>query len=85
MAEFWERYAEININDRQRKVLNKLLVADPDDFEGGISNKKHISMTNASSATATRDLKTPVETRMLVQSGGGRKARYGIDWVGITS
>ena len=79
-AEFWKRHAGANINDRQRKVLNKLLDAGPDGFEGGLSNKKYISMTKASSATATRDLKGLVDAGLLVQSGGGRSVRYAIGW-----
>lgn len=79
-AEFWKRYAEVNINDRQRKVLNKLLNAGPDGFEGGLSNKKYSSMTKASSATATRDLKALVDAGMFVQSGGGRSVRYTVAW-----
>lgn len=77
---FWKRFAGAPINDRQRKVLNKMLDAGPDGFEGGLSNKKYQNMTKASSATATRDLKALVEGGMLVQAGGGRSMRYAIDW-----
>lgn len=79
-AEFWKQHAKANTNDLQRKVLNKLLDAGPDGFEGGLSNKKYISMTRASSATATRHLKALVDAGLLIQSGGGRSVRYEIDW-----
>ncbi|SOB59991.1 Fic family protein (fragment) [Pseudodesulfovibrio profundus] len=79
-AEFWKQHAKANINDQQRKVLNKLLDAGPDGFEGGLSNKKYISMTKTSSATATRHLKALVDAGLLIQSGGGRSVRYEIDW-----
>lgn len=79
-AEFWKRIADAKINGRQREVLNKLLEAGPNGFEGGLSNKKYQSMTKASSATATRDLQALVDAGMLVQSGGGRSVRYAIDW-----
>lgn len=84
-AEFWKRHAGVNINDRQRKVLNKLLDAGPDGFEGGLSNKKYQNMTKASSATATRDLKALVDAGLLAQSGGGRSVRYGIAWEAVGS
>lgn len=79
-AEFWKRFAGVAINDRQRKVLNKLLDAGPDGFEGGLSNKKYQNMTKASSATATRDLKALGDAGILVQSGGGRSVRYEVAW-----
>ncbi len=79
-ADFWKRHSGLNINNRQRKALNKLLDAGPDGFGEGLSNKKYVSMTKASSATATRDLKALVDAGILVQSGGGRSVRYGIDW-----
>jgi len=51
-------------------VLNKVLDAGPDGFEGGFSNKKYNGMTKVSSAIATRDLKRLVDAGMLVQTGG---------------
>jgi len=84
-AEFWKRFAGAAINDRQRKVLNKLLDAGPDGFEGGLSNKKYQNMTKTSSATATRDLKALVDAGLLVQSGGGRSVRYGVGWEAVGS
>ena len=82
-AEFWKRFSEVAISDRQRKVLNKLLDAGPDGFEGGLSNKKYMGMTKTSSATATRDLKALVNAGVLIQSGGGRSVRYEVDWDAI--
>lgn len=57
-AEFWKRYAEISINDRQCKRLNKLLDACPDRFEGGLSIPKDSS---------TRDPGLTVDAGMLAQ------------------
>ncbi|MGE4297913.1 MAG: Fic family protein [Desulfovibrionaceae bacterium] len=77
-AAFWKRHASVPINERQRKVLNKLLDAGPDGFEGGLSNQKYRHITKSSSATATRDLADLVQKGMLAMEGGGRGARYGI-------
>ncbi|WP_430735342.1 Fic family protein [Halodesulfovibrio aestuarii] len=78
-ADFWKTHATTPINDRQRKVLNKLLDAGLDGFEGGLTNKKYIAMTKASSATATRDLVDLVEKGMLEKSAGGRSTTYYIE------
>lgn len=80
-AAFWKHHAGVAINDRQRKALNKLLDAGPDGFAGGLSNKKYVNMTKASTATATRDLRELVEAGMLLQAGGGRSVRYEVAWV----
>ena len=51
-ARFWKRHAQIALNDRQRKALNRLLDAGPGGFEGGWTNRKYAGMTHISRATA---------------------------------
>ena len=76
-AEFWRKNGQTELNERQRKVLNRLLDAGPDGFEGGLSNAKYRSMTKASHATAGRDLADLVGKGLLVPNGaGGRSTRY---------
>jgi len=75
-ARFWIRNAEMNLQDRQRKVVNRLLDAGPGGFEGGLSTKKYQSMTGASRATAYRDLSELVELGLLATRGEGRATRY---------
>jgi len=78
---FWRRHAEVSLSARQRKVLNKLLDAGPDGFEGGLNNRKYVGMTKASSATAQRDLVDLVAKGLLRPGpGGGRSASYEIMW-----
>tara|TARA_R110001599_G_scaffold83993_3_gene225630 strand:- start:4749 stop:5528 length:780 start_codon:yes stop_codon:yes gene_type:complete len=78
-AKFWEKHQSTELNERQKKVLNKLFNAGSDDFEGGLSAKKYISITSCSKATATRDLGDLVEKECLCRlEGGGRNARYGL-------
>lgn len=68
------------LNERQKKVLNKLLNAGADSFEGGMTAKKYMSITNSSKATATRDLGDLVEKECLCRlEGGGRSVKYGLD------
>jgi Fic family protein len=78
-AKFWEKHQSTELNERQKKVLNKLFNAGSDGFEGGLSAKKYISITSSSKATATRDLGDLVEKECLCRlEGGGRNARYGV-------
>ncbi|WP_319778525.1 Fic family protein [Maridesulfovibrio sp.] len=80
-ADFWRKHATIQLNERQRKVLNKLLDAGPDGFTGGLSNKNYVSIAKCGPATATRDLKYLVDVGMLMRSdSGGRSTRYGLIW-----
>ena len=78
VRKFWERFVPFEVNERQRKALNKLLEAGPDGFEGGLSNKKYRAMTKTSAATATRDLTQLVEWGILRKTGEGRSVRYEI-------
>ena len=79
-SRFWARLAGAPLNDRQRKVLRKLVDAGPDGFAGGLSNANYRAMTKASHATAARDLAELVEMGALWKSGGGRSVRYGVVW-----
>lgn len=79
-ANFWKTHISTTVNDRQRKVLNKLLDAGLNGFEGGLTNKKYTSMTKAAYATATRDLADLVEKKMLIKTAGGRSTKYAIKW-----
>lgn len=81
-AKFWERHKNTELNERQKKVLNKLLNAGAGGFEGGMTAKKYMSITSSSKATATRDLSDFVEKECLCRlEGGGRNARYGVKLV----
>lgn len=53
--------------------------AGPKGLQGGMGATKYISMTKASKATATRDLKNLVERGVLVMAGGGHSTRYQVD------
>lgn len=80
-AKFWQRHAMSSLNERQVKVLNRLLDAGPEGFEGGLNARKYMSLTDVSKATTTRDLTELVEKSCLVQrAGGGRSTSYDINW-----
>ncbi len=77
-ARFWLSHQHIELNERQRKVLNKLLDAGADSFEGGMNTRKYVSLTKTSRATAYRELTDLVEKGCLSQSGAGRGVSYQI-------
>lgn len=72
---FFDRFKD-KLNDREAKVVSRMLEAGPDGFEGGMTAKKYISIAKTSKATATRDLQRLAEIGCLVASGGGRSTSY---------
>jgi Fic family protein len=72
-ARFWETFADVSINDRQRLVLNRLL----DGFEGKITTSKWAKRAKSSHDTALRDILALVERGILVRNPeGGRSTSY---------
>jgi Fic family protein len=80
-ARFWLKHQAIALNERQRKVLNRLLDAGPDGFEGDINTRKYMSLSKTSRATAYRELADLVERGCLRPSGkSGRSSGYAVVW-----
>jgi len=77
-TKFWDKHRDKNFNDRQVKVLNKVLDKGSENFLGGISTKKYMAMTKVSKATAIRDIKELVgyECVKAVEGASGRNLRY---------
>jgi Fic family protein len=72
-ARFWETCANATLNERQLKVLNRLL----DGFEGKLTNAKWVTLTRCSPDTALRDLDDLVKQGILIKDGaGGRSTSY---------
>lgn len=65
-----------DLNDRQRKVINRIFEEGNDRFKGGMNVKKYISLTNTSKASATRDLQELVEMNVFIIKGAGRSTHY---------
>ncbi len=82
-ARFWLHHQGAAINERQRKVLNRLLDAGREGFEGGINTRKYMGLAKTSRATAYRELAELVEKGCLKPTGkGGRSSAYAIRWPG---
>ena len=80
-ARLWEHIAHLDLNERQRKVVNRLLEAGPDGFEGGMTNRKYRGITKTTRETAKRDIGDLVTKGILVKRpGGGRSSSYALDW-----
>lgn len=80
-ARFWLRHQERDLNERQRKVLNRLLDAGPAGFQGAMNTRKYMGMTKTSRATAYRELADLVSKGCLhPTTGGGRSSGYELIW-----
>jgi Fic family protein len=74
-ARFWERFAPVPFNDRQRNVVHRLL----DGFEGKLTSSKWARLTRCSQDTALRDIEDLLEKRVLVKDpAGGRSTSYSL-------
>ncbi|MEX0900344.1 MAG: Fic family protein [Gammaproteobacteria bacterium] len=71
-ARFWVAVKDLDLNARQRKVLNRLL----DGFDGDLNNRKYMALAKTSRATATRELTALVELGLLEPVGAGRSRHY---------
>jgi len=77
-AAFWHQHQDLELNSRQRKVINILLEAGPEGFIGGMSTRKYVSTNKVSRATAFRELNELVEKQIFQTVGIGRGLRYEI-------
>ena len=74
-AHFWERAGKLSLNERQVKVLNRLL----DGFEGKMTSSKWAIIANCSQDTANRDVAALLDLGLLRKGeGGGRSTHYEI-------
>jgi Fic family protein len=74
-ARFWEHFAKEPLNERQIKVLNRLL----DGFEGKLTTSKWAKIAKCSQDTAYRDILDLVERGALRKDpGGGRSTSYSL-------
>lgn len=74
-ARFWERFAKAPLNERQIKVLNRVL----DGFEGKLTSSKYAKLVKCSQDTAYRDILDLIERGALRKdAGGGRSTSYSL-------
>lgn len=72
-AQFWERAAKLALNERQIKILNRLL----DGFEGKMTSSKWATIAKCSQDTANRDIAALLDLGLLRKGdAGGRSTSY---------
>ena len=72
-ADFWQKHIDTAINDRQRKLLNKLM----DDFDGKLTSSKWAKIAKCSKDSAVRDINDLIEKGILQKEpAGGRSTNY---------
>lgn len=70
---FWQRWAGTPLNERQVKLINRLL----DDFEGKLTSSKWAAIAKCSPDTALRDITELIASGVLMKSdAGGRSTSY---------
>ena len=77
-ADFWRKHSSISLNERQRKLINKVL----DGFDGKLTSSKWAKIAKCSKDTAIRDINDLIEKNILQkESAGGRSTNY--DLIGM--
>jgi Fic family protein len=72
-ARFWQRWAGTPMNERQVKLLNRML----DGFDGKLTSSKWAAIAKCSPDTALRDINELAALGILMKSGaGGRSTAY---------
>jgi Fic family protein len=72
-ADFWNRNAKTLINERQKRLLNKIL----DGFEGKLTSSKWAKIAKCSKDTAIRDINDLINKNILrKEEEGGRSTNY---------
>jgi len=72
-GDFWNKHSKTIINERQKKLINKLL----DGFEGKLTSIKYAKISKCSKDTAIRDINDLIDKEILQkEAAGGRSTNY---------
>ncbi|MCF7849794.1 MAG: Fic family protein [Kiritimatiellales bacterium] len=72
-ARIWGEVNKKQVNERQRKVINRLL----GNFEGHLNTSKYAKLAKCSNDTALRDIRELLDRGILIQNpAGGRSTSY---------
>jgi Fic family protein len=72
-ADFWNKHSRTTINERQKRILNKLL----DGFDGKLTSSKWAKIAKCSKDTAIRDINDLINKEILQkEAAGGRSTNY---------
>jgi len=74
-ARFWDRFAGVEFNERQRGIVNRLL----NGFEGKLTSSKWAKLAKCFQDTALRDIEDLIRKKVLVKDvAGGRSTSYSL-------
>ncbi len=74
-ADFWNSIIDVNLNERQKKIINRML----DGFIGNLTSSKWAKITKCSQDTAYRDILKLIELGILKKNPkGGRSTNYSL-------
>ena len=72
-ADFWNKHSKKIINERQQKLINRLL----DGFDGKLTSSKWAKIAKCSKDTAIRDINDLINKNILrKEAAGGRSTNY---------
>ncbi|AGA77092.1 Fic family protein [Echinicola vietnamensis] len=72
-AAFWQKHVDTALNDRQRKLLNRLM----DGFDGKLTSSKWAKIAKCSKDSAVRDINDLIEKGILQKEAArGRSTNY---------
>ena len=72
-TKFWDEHEQLSLNERQRKIINKLF----DGFDGKLTSSKWAKINKCSADTALRDINDLLHKRILKkEDAGGRSTSY---------
>ena len=71
---FWNQHAQTAFNQRQTKIINRLL----DGFDGKLTSSKYSKICHCSTDTALRDLQDLKAKGVIDQRGEGRGTHYAL-------
>ncbi len=72
-SEFWQKHAKTIINERQKKLLNRIM----DGFDGKLTSSKWAKIAKCSKDSAVRDINDLIDKEILQkEASGGRSTNY---------
>ena len=75
-AQFWRKYQSTSFNERQRKLVNKML----DGIDGKMTSSKWSKMAKCSKDSAVRDINELIDLGILTkEAAGGRSTNYELE------
>lgn len=80
-ARFWQHWGTVALNERQSKVVRRMVQAGSDGFVGGLTTRKYVALTRTSRATAQREIADLVSKGLVRRlAAGGRSTAYALVW-----